>query len=105
MPKACIFLSEEDNGEISGQAIVRIEHENNYQYSFFSTLYVADEFRRKGIAKKLIEAVLIWSQDNNLKKVTYNTAKNHTPIISLFEKFGFKEVLHTDNMVKLALLL
>ncbi|MBT4792132.1 MAG: GNAT family N-acetyltransferase [Halobacteriovoraceae bacterium] len=98
---ACIFLSEENSGEISGQAIIRIEKDNGTNYGFFSTIYVAEEFRGKGIAKELIMAVLKWCKDKDLKRVTYNTAENHTSIINLFGKFKFKESLRADGMVKL----
>lgn len=100
---ASIFLSEEVFGQISGQAIVRIEKEDGEYYGYFSTIYVVDEYRRKGKAKLIIEAVMEWCHSKNLTKVTYNTAKNHVPIIRLFKGFGFRERLSEKNMVRLEL--
>ena len=47
------------------------------------------------------KAILKGLNEKGLSKISYNTAENHSPIISLFKQFGFKEILHAYNKVKL----
>ena len=98
---ACIFLADIHDKTI-GQAIVRIEKEDEKAYGFFSTLYVCPEYRRRGIAKCLIESVLKWCEAHSLSRVIYNTAADHHSVIHLFKSFDFKEILwSTNQMVQL----
>ena len=102
---ASILLAEQ-KGKIIGQSIVRIEEDQGERFALFSTIYISKEYRKLGIAKKLIEKVLDWCRDKGIKKVLYNTAVGNTPIVSLFSKLGFREIHQSENdMIQLPALL
>lgn len=101
-PDAQVLLAENDLGEIIGQAIVRVETDGSgHSYGYFSTIYVAPEYRRQGVAKALIEDVIHWCQVKRLPFAIYNTAYDNQRLIELYQKFGFQEDLRDGDMVQL----
>jgi ribosomal protein S18 acetylase RimI-like enzyme len=94
---AKIFLSEDLNGAVIGHAFARIEADTQgSHYGYFSSIFVAPEFRNKGIANALILHVNSWLAEMKMSKVVYNTAVNHSKLIRLFERHGFK-ITHTEG--------
>lgn len=99
---AKIYLAENANKNIIGQAIVRAEKdENGRDYGYFSTIYVAPEFRDQGVATNLIHQVENWCQASGFYKIIYNTAEDNHKLIRLYEKFGFSITLRESKMVQL----
>lgn len=103
---AKIFLSENQDGKITGQAIARIElSDDGEQYGYFSTIYVDPAFRRQGWAKSFLKCVEEWFTEKNMPKIIYNTAQSNSTVIDLFCKHGYA-VTHTESdMVQLTKLL
>ncbi len=102
---ASIILCEDEKRNIIGQAIVRIENDKEIQdkdFGYFSTIYVVPQWRRKGVARKLIESVHNWCESKGLDKVTYSTAEGHKGLISLFEQFGYRVIIRSNQMVRLS---
>ena len=98
---AKVFLAEKD-GEIVAQAIVRVEkNDNNVSYGYFSTIYVAPEFRNQGAARKLIQTVEAWCSGKGLPYVTYNTAEDNERLIELFKRRSYEIVARESEMVQL----
>lgn len=101
----CELLVCELGQQIVAHAIVRVENDEEIHhkpFSYFSTIYTAPEWRRRGLARQLIEKVHEWSLKKSLDKITYSTAKNHHGLISLFEEFGYNIIVETDEMVRMA---
>lgn len=100
--RAKIFLSVSAQKEITGQAIGRIEMGNDgIEFGYFSTIYIAPEFRRRGIAEKLLMQMHGWFGEMGVSKITYNTAENNAPLINLFLKHGYRITLKESEMVQL----
>lgn len=87
---AKIFLTEDIHGKILGHAISRIETDNSgNHFGYFSTIFVEQNSRGKGIADSLVLHVESWFKQMNMAKIIYNTAENHSKIIRLFGRHGF----------------
>lgn len=53
-------------------------------------LYVLDNYRNKGIGKKLIDKFYEWCEENNIKIVEISVFKNNTNAYNLYEKLGYE---------------
>jgi L-amino acid N-acyltransferase YncA len=65
-------------------------------------LFVLNPFRRQGIGSQLLNWLMNWARQGNIKKVTLTVFATNSPAIRLFEKHGFTQVgcLHNQVMVK-----
>ncbi len=98
--EAKVLLAEAD--EVVGQAIIRIEIDDKKdRFGYFSTIYVAPEFRSQGIAKKLIQRVEAWCSEKKLPYIIYNTAHDNDRLIEILRKFSYQIVTKTMDMVQL----
>lgn len=95
-----VFLSENQEGEIIGHAIARIDFGSSFGY--FSTIFVEPSSRRHGIARILMMHVEEWFSKKGMPKVVYNTAENHVATIDLFKSHGYKISHAESEMVQLA---
>lgn len=94
-----VFLSENNQGEVIGHAIARIDFGSSVGY--FSTIFVEPSSRRHGIAKYLIRHVESWFSRKGMPKVIYNTADNHAAVIGLFKSQGYSITHAEAKMVQL----
>lgn len=98
-----VFLQENQDGDIIGHAIARIDHGSSVGY--FSTIFVEPSSRRLGLATGMMKHVENWFAENRVPKIIYNTADNHTALIGLFSSQGYK-ITHAESaMVQLAKIL
>jgi len=58
---------------------------------------VKKELRKQGIAKKLMEVVLDYIKDKNLKKIFLETYKQFDNAIAFYEKNGFERIGMLEN--------
>ena len=88
--RAKVLLAVHHAGEIIGHTIVRKEWDLSDQpFGLFSTIYVAPEFRRLGIANGLLKAGEDWFADQGLQSyATWTSSTNHR-LIRLYEKNGY----------------
>lgn len=92
------FVIEHD-GKIIACAGAFIKHDIPYryfkerEYGFVGDVYVDPEFRKKGYARTLTNAVLEWFSDRNIKTIRLLASHNAR---KLYESLGFKA---TDEMV------
>ncbi len=99
---AKVFLSENQQSEITGQAIARVEHDEVCNpYGYFSTLYVDPKFRRIGVATQLLLKVENWFRSLEMPKINYNTGSENSKLIDLFKKHGFIITFSEGEMVQL----
>jgi ribosomal protein S18 acetylase RimI-like enzyme len=54
-------------------------------------IFVKKEFRRKGLAKKLLKAIEEIAKNNGCKKITLEVRKDNTNAQKLYASFGFSE--------------
>jgi ribosomal protein S18 acetylase RimI-like enzyme len=54
-------------------------------------IFVKKEFRRKGLAKKLLKGIEEISKNNGCKKITLEVRKDNTNAQKLYSSFGFSE--------------
>ncbi len=56
------------------------------RYAYLMSLYVEPEFRRQGIARGLIEAMIEWSRDHGITEVRLHASNQGQP---MYEQLGF----------------
>ncbi len=54
-----------------------------------TNIAVRPEFRRKGLASEILEAMITFASGQNLSFLTLEVRSQNTPAISLYEKYGF----------------
>jgi GNAT superfamily N-acetyltransferase len=98
---AKIFLSENNEEVITGQAIARVEKKNEEKYGLFSTIFVEPESRNRGIGTSLLIAVEKWFVELKIPKILYYTSDTNSNLIRLFGAHGYKITLEKSGMVQL----
>lgn len=53
---------------------------------------VSSQYRRKGIAGRLIEKVIMYAKENNISCINLEVRPSNTSAISLYTKYDFKEI-------------
>ena len=98
-----VFLAELDDGTIAGHAILRIDSdEAGGEIGLFSTVYVAPDRRRQGIAAALLRAGESWMRERRLPRAMTYTAETNRRLIRAFEAAGYAIALQSRQMVGLA---
>lgn len=64
---------------------------------YITNVAVFEKFRRKGVAKKLIDALLESAKAENGNFVTLEVRESNIPAVSLYEKCGFEKVGERKN--------
>ncbi len=59
-------------------------------------LYVEENYRKKGIAKKLVKALIDWFKEKKVDVMSLHVYPSNEAAISIYKKFEFKE--YTLNM-------
>lgn len=80
-------------GEIAGY----IGAHNVLGEVYITNVAVFEKFRRKGVAKKLIDALLESAKAENGNFVTLEVRESNIPAVSLYEKCGFEKVGERKN--------
>lgn len=57
-----------------------------------TNIAVLREFRRKGVAKKLLERLIFEAEKRNSENIRLEVRKSNEAAISLYEKFGFSMI-------------
>ncbi|MFA5313296.1 MAG: GNAT family N-acetyltransferase [Methanomassiliicoccales archaeon] len=61
-------------------------------------IYVLPEFRRRGIAAKLLERAEEWTKEQNARSLWLNAGGNNDPAIALYKRSGFEiETVHMSK--------
>jgi ribosomal protein S18 acetylase RimI-like enzyme len=81
------WVAEADGGDLVG--MIGVQHYDE-AVGEIRRLRVRQDYRRRGIGTRLVEAALKWCQTHNYLKVTLDTFMDREPAIKLFEKFHFK---------------
>jgi GNAT superfamily N-acetyltransferase len=85
------------NNEIVGSGFAKIMTAKSYQkhkkYAYLGFMYVKDEFRGKGINRKIIENLIEWSKNKNLEEVRLHVYNDNLSAKNAYLKTGFKPTL------------
>lgn len=74
------------NNQIAGQVILE-KHWNNYVWLEIAIL---EEYRRKGLGRKLIESSIDWSKSKGFPGIMLETQNNNVPACKFYKACGFK---------------
>lgn len=91
-PKSYAFVAI-DNDEVIGFAVLSVVLDEGSLLD----IAVNKSHRRKGVAKKLFEAVQKVAEDNKLSFITLEVRVSGTPAISLYKAMGFEQVAIRKN--------
>lgn len=89
-----IFVAETNN-QIVGCAFLNsgIGLDKGGRYIWLNDLYVKNEFRRQGIAKKLLLKVLYWAEQEDFKGIELETGINNVATKKLYNSLGFYDIV------------
>ena len=73
------------DGELLGYCILRSFDEEAELYK----IAVAETSRRRGVADKLLTAVLTYAEENGITKIYLEVRAGNVPAINLYRKYGF----------------
>jgi ribosomal protein S18 acetylase RimI-like enzyme len=84
----------EVDGRIAG--FTQINRRGTTDTWYISAVGVHPEFRRRGIAQKLVEAVITFVRDRGGKRLLLDVIEGNVPAINLYRKLGFENF--TSNL-------
>lgn len=87
------FLAVDDHGEVIGGGGIVISawpgqfHQRSPRRAMILNMYVEREYRRRGIARALMESMIAWCRENDFANVGLHASEAGRP---LYEQLGFK---------------
>ena len=84
-----ILLCYKDNDVIKGYIYLKRVIENDKKGYLVDGLYVLEDYRRQGIAKKLVDYALKLIKDSEF--ININVMADNKNAINLYKSFGFRE--------------
>ncbi len=80
-----------------GSAYITIKKAKPYfkhtYFGFLGFMYVKPEYRGKGVNKKVMEAIKLWSKEKSIKELRLHVYETNIPAIKAYEKTGFQKHL------------
>jgi GNAT superfamily N-acetyltransferase len=108
MTTAQVLVAVGPGRAIIGHSIFRIESPDLDPFGLIATTYVVPSSRKSGWAATFLDRAHTWFRDQGISVSCTWTSGSNTPLISLYERFGYTIVDHGPNnitgtpMVKLA---
>ncbi len=65
--------------------------------AYINNIAVLSEFRKQGIAKKLVLKLIETAKDNLCEFISLEVRESNSPAITLYKKFDFQEVANRKN--------
>ncbi|MEW6282478.1 MAG: GNAT family N-acetyltransferase [Candidatus Eremiobacterota bacterium] len=98
-----VFVSVDERARLTGHTIVRVDTDDSGDpVGLFSTTFVAPEFRRRGVALKLLRRGEDWMRGQSLQVAVTWTAEDNAKLIGLFLRAGYAVSDRQKGFVKLA---
>lgn len=63
-------------------------------------IVVTPKYRKKGIATLLMNKVIYFCKENNIKRILLEVRQNNAPALSLYNKFNFTKISTRKNYYK-----
>ena len=93
---ACIYIAEEGS-EIAGYVYAALEplswKELRGPAGFIHDVVVRDDFRRAGVATRLLDAAVDWLRERGAPRVILWTAAPNAAAQALFRRLGFRDTM------------
>lgn len=87
------ILVAEIDGKVAGYASYgQFRPKSGYRFSVENSVYVADNFHRRGVAKALMAELLVRARRGTVHAMIAAIESSNTISIALHEKFGFETV-------------
>ena len=96
------LLLAEWNGQIAGMVQAHVDEHRTEKKGFIQYLAVLPEFRRKGLAKKLLSTAVACLKDKGMKVATAWAQTDRAVCMHIYENHGFKPV-RTSSLMKRSL--
>ncbi|MFC0469349.1 GNAT family N-acetyltransferase [Halalkalibacter kiskunsagensis] len=92
--QAHIFVAEKE-GTLVGAAFlnVALSIDKGGHYIWLNDLYVHQEHRNQGIAKKLLLQVIYWAEQKQIKGIELETGINNEATKALYNSLGFYDII------------
>ncbi|HET7657179.1 MAG TPA: GNAT family N-acetyltransferase [Bacillales bacterium] len=89
------ILIAEDKGEILGMALLNIgiSLRDGGKYVWLNELYVHNEYRNKGIGRKLLLYIIYWAETEQIKTIELETGVSNSVTKHLYNSLGFYDVV------------
>ncbi|MCS7124150.1 MAG: GNAT family N-acetyltransferase [Candidatus Bathyarchaeota archaeon] len=90
---AAVFVAEAD-GKVVGYSLGWISQPWSYKAKrgYICDCFVEKAYRRRGIGKTLVKAMLEWFRNKGVECVEADIYSNNIPSLAMFKGLGFKEV-------------
>ncbi len=85
------------NNEIVGFTILQLESEDDSTFGHIITLNVASNFRRKGVAQKLLQEMESILKSRGITECRLEVRQDNAVAIKLYENLGYKEISVLDR--------
>lgn len=86
-PELCFIAKEGDI--IIGTIICKLENHKKHLRGYIAMIAVKKEYRRRGIASKMVEKILSIMKEKDTDEVILETEVTNKEAITLYENFGF----------------
>lgn len=89
----CAFVAEEDEkiiGYLTGGLATGEDFRKLPKMAELESIFVLEEYRLKGIGKKLYLELVKWAKENDVKRMKVQADPRNEKGISYYEKMGFK---------------
>ena len=90
---AAFLVAEDESGTVLGYAGLLVMMDEGY----ITNVAVFPEYRRLGVAAKIIEVYMNFAQANQLAFLTLEVRPSNAAAIALYQRFGFEEVGRRKN--------
>ncbi|MFI6869328.1 GNAT family N-acetyltransferase [Nocardia sp. NPDC050406] len=89
----CPILVAEIDGAVAGYASYgQFRPKSGYRFSVENSVYVAERFHRRGVARALMAELLVRARQGGVHAMIAAIESSNTVSIALHEKFGFRVV-------------
>lgn len=89
---SCIIVAKNENNAILGYGFGFImDYGNVYdnKVAQLDAVYIKPEYRKKGIARQIIQYFTEWSKNNKVSYIKLKVCNNNNKAVKLYEKEGF----------------
>lgn len=92
-----VAIDNENDGMIVGCGAAKIKQAREYyrydEYLYLAMMYVANEYRGKGINGDIINCLIQWGKQKGVENASLTVYPDNTSAIRAYEKLGFKPAL------------
>jgi GNAT superfamily N-acetyltransferase len=92
--QAHIFVAEKEDTLVGAAFLnVALSIDKGGHYIWLNDLYVHQEHRNQGIAKKLLLQVIYWAEQQQIKGIELETGINNEATKALYNSLGFYDII------------